>query len=90
MFYFLDVCGSEVVRVEYRGVWEVVDNNYHNWSVIVPPFKSSSYRNGICWSDWLELMRKEVEYTFGILKGRFRLLKTGVHLNLVELVNIVW
>jgi len=29
-------------------------------------------------SDWIESFRKDVECAFGILKGRFRLLKTGI------------
>ena len=30
--------------------------------------------------DWLESMRKDIECTFGILKGRFRILKNAIRL----------
>lgn len=35
-------------------------------------------------------MRKDVECTFGILKGRFRILKTGIPLHGVEVCDHVW
>jgi hypothetical protein len=38
----------------------------------------------------VELMRKDVECTFGILRGRWRILKTGVRLHGVEKVDQVW
>jgi hypothetical protein len=42
------------------------------------------------WSKWIELMRKDVECTFGILKGRLRILKSGVRLSGVVNVDKVW
>ena len=41
-------------------------------------------------SEWLESMRKDVECTFGILKGRFSILKTGVKLHGFELTDQIW
>jgi len=35
-------------------------------------------------------MRKDVECTFGILKGRFRVLKTGIPLHGIEACDKVW
>ncbi len=35
-------------------------------------------------------MRKDVECTFGILKGRFRVLKTGIRLHKIEAVDKIW
>jgi DDE superfamily endonuclease len=37
-------------------------------------------RSKIWFSAWLESMRKDVGCTFGILKGRWRILKTGIRL----------
>ncbi len=41
-------------------------------------------------SKWIELMRKDVERTFGILKGRWRILKSGVRISGVVNVDKVW
>lgn len=73
-----------VKKVEYKGVWVMVDNGYLRWSTTMPPFKSAIDRAERRWSEWLESMRKDVECTFGILKGRFRILKTGIRLHGVE------
>lgn len=49
----------------------------------------SSYRQ-LRWSEWLEAMRKDVECTFGILKGRWRVLKTGIRLYGIEAADNIW
>ena len=41
-------------------------------------------------SDWIESFRKDVECTFGMLKGRFRSLQTGVRLESIEAVDKLW
>lgn len=71
---------NNVVKVKYQGAWVLVDNGYLNWASTVPPIKSSNSRAEIRFSAWLESLRKDVECTFGILKGRWRVLKTGVRL----------
>ena len=60
-FELLEKHGCEVVSVKYKGVWLVVDNGYHNWSVTIPPFSNSSRYDEIRWSEWIESMRKDVE-----------------------------
>jgi len=60
-----------VVEVPYKGAWLIVDNGYLNWSAMVPPIKQTIYKKEIRWSQWIESVRKDVECTFGILKGRF-------------------
>ena len=44
----------------------------------------------IRWSKWIESVRKDVECTFGILKGRFRILKIGVRVHTLESVDQLW
>jgi hypothetical protein len=41
-------------------------------------------------SQWLESMRKDVECTLGILKGRWRALKTGIRLHNTEVSDNIW
>ena len=69
-----------IVKRQYRGAWLLVDNGYLAWPTTVPPIKSTTNLSEIRFSTWLESMRKDVECTFGILKGRFRVLKTGIRL----------
>jgi len=76
--------------LRFRGAYLIVDNGYLNWSCTVPPFGVSNDIDEICWSKWLESMRKDVECTFGILKGRWRILKSGVRLNGVDSVDCIW
>jgi hypothetical protein len=61
-----------------------VDKDYLNWPRTVPPIKTSCSCTEIRFSEWLESVRKDVEYTFGILKGRFWVLKTGILLGRQE------
>jgi hypothetical protein len=77
--YDHDASGN-VTKQMYCGVWQIVDNGYLNWSTTVPPLKTSCNRSDIRFSKWLESIRKDVECTFGMLKGRFRILKTGIRL----------
>ena len=67
----------------------MVDNGYHDWSITVPPFTNTKFRDEIRWYEWMESMRKDVECAFGILKGRWRILKTGVCLHSTQAVDQV-
>ena len=66
--------GGNIIEVEYSGAWLIVDNGYLYWSCTVPLLKESSSYKFTRFSEWLESMRKDVECTFGILKGRFSIL----------------
>jgi hypothetical protein len=79
-----------VFSVKYRGAWVLVDNGYLAWSTTIPPMKKTFIQNEIRWSQWLESMRKDVECTFGILKGRWRILKAGVRVHGVEKCDQIW
>ena len=70
-----------IVEDDYQGAWLLVDNGYLPWSVLVPPSKHSTTYAELRFSKWLESLRKDVECTFGIMKGRFRILKTGIPLH---------
>ena len=81
---------NEIIKVKYRGAWLVVDNGYLNWGVTIPPMKSTMYIAETRWSEWIESMRKDVECTFGILKGRFRILKAGIRCHGVKIADEIW
>ena len=81
---------GKVVVIKYKGVYVIVDNGYLDWSCTVPPFCVTNDMDEIRWSRWVESMRKDVECTFGILKGRWQILKVGICLNGIDTVDKVW
>ena len=81
---------GEIVQRHYTGAWLIVDNGYLEWSTTVPPFKNALTYKELRWSKWIESMRKDVECVFGILKGRFRVLKTGVRLHGLKATDRLW
>ena len=68
----------------------MVDNGYLKWSMTVPPFKLSAEANKCYWSEWLESLLKDVECALEILKGRWRILKTEIRLDGVEVVDKIF
>ncbi|KAI2511437.1 Plant transposon protein [Fragilaria crotonensis] len=86
-FELLDKHGKAVCM---KGAYVIVDNGYLQWSTTVPPFKDSSSRAEVRFSQWLESLRKDVECTFGILKNRWRILKTGIRLHNTEIADNIW
>jgi hypothetical protein len=81
---------NEVVKVKYRGAWLLVDNGYLNWGVTIPPMKETISRSEWRFSKWLESMRKDVECTFGIMKGRWRVLKAGIRVHGTIRADQIW
>ena len=81
---------NAVETVKYRGAWLLVDNGYLGWSCTIPPFKMTLNQWELKWSKWLESMRKDVECCFGILKGRWRVLKAGVRSHGTESCDKIW
>jgi hypothetical protein len=67
--------GSDGVEVEQRGAYLITDGGYHLWRCCQPPIKCAWSAAEVEWSCRLESVRKNVECMFGILKGRFRILK---------------
>jgi len=81
---------GELKSLRFCGAYLIVDNGYLNWSCTVPPFGVTNNIDEIRWSKWLESMRKDVECTFRILKGRWRILNSGVRIYGVDLVDHIW
>ena len=79
-----------VQQPNYNGCWFLSDNRYQNWSVLVAPMKDAVLYPDIRWSKWVESIRKDVECTFGIMKGRFRILKIGIRLQSIDAVDKLW
>ena len=81
---------GNLINVKYNGCYVLVDNGYLPWSVTVPPQKECTLRSQARFSEWLESLRKDVKCTFGILKGRWRVLKTGIRLHGLLQCNRIW
>ena len=81
---------GNVVEITYIGVWFLVDNGYLDWSTTVPPMKNPLTFEEIRFSEWLESMRKDIECTFGIMKKRFNVLKSGIRLHKISDCDKVW
>jgi Plant transposon protein len=68
----------EGALVPYKGAYLLTDNGYARWRIMQCPIKSSTNMNELKWSTRLESVRKDVECTFGILKGRFQILRSRI------------
>ena len=71
-------------------MWLSSDNGYLNWSTTVPPFKETDSFVHLMFSEWVEIMRKDIECAFGILKGQFCILKYGMIFQKVEECDMVF
>ena len=81
---------NNIVEVTYKGVWFMVDNGYLSWSCTVPPDNNATTYETIRFSEWLESMRKDVECLFGIMKGRFCILRYGIRFHTIENCDKMW
>jgi hypothetical protein len=77
-FRLMDKDGQLNVHV---GGWVLCDGGYHRWREMQCPLKPTelSDLDELAWSKRAESVRKDIECTFGILKGRFRILKLPVY-----------
>eukprot|EP00904_Undaria_pinnatifida_P003091 jgi/Undpi1/12783/HiC_scaffold_6.g02451.m1 len=74
-FFLYAVDGTEI---EQTGNYVIVDNGYLPWGSLVAPMKCPLTNAATAWSKRLESVRKDVECFFGVLKGRFRILKLPI------------
>jgi DDE superfamily endonuclease len=85
-----EVGKSAVTWTKYAGAWGLVDNEYHKWSCTQAPAKTNVLKCEERLSEWIESFRKDAECVFGILKGRFRVLKTGIRLSGPATADKIW
>ena len=71
-------------------MWQLVDNGYQIWLTAIPPMKMPITEDDDRFSQWAESIRKDVECTFGILKGRFRILKSPISVQSIHAVDCIW
>ncbi|CAB9526768.1 Plant transposon protein [Seminavis robusta] len=85
-----EVGKSPLEATKYSGAWGLVDNGYHKWACTQAPAKHNLHRAEERLSEWIESFRKDSECTIGILKGRWRVLKTGIRLDGPEAADKMW
>jgi hypothetical protein len=88
--WVVDAGRSKVVWTQYRGAWGLVDNGCHKWSCKKAPSKTCLLKKEQRLSDWIDSFRKDTECVFGILNGRFRVLKTGIRVDGPESADKIW
>jgi len=77
--------------ITHKGAWLLCDGGYHRWRCMQCPTRHSSDADERRFSRQIEAVRKDIERTFGVLKGRFRILKLPVRLrNKDEVDNVFW
>ena len=79
-----------IVSKSYNGVWFICDNGYLLWPCTQAPIKLPTSYEEIRYSEWIESMRKYVECTIGILKGRFRILQGGIKVRSIQKCDELW
>jgi hypothetical protein len=65
----------------------ISDNGYPKFAIFMCPFKQTTSRPEILWSEWGESVRKDVECFFGVLKARFWFLRNAVRYHSVETIQ---
>jgi len=81
---------SSIQSQSYRGAWGLSDNGHHKWACTQAPSKANTCLTQQQLSDWIESFRKDVECAFGILKGRFRVLQTGIRVEGAVACDRIW
>jgi hypothetical protein len=81
---------DDIENVTIKGAYVIVDNGYLTWPTKVPPMKDMCNRLELRFSQRLKALRKDVECTFGILKCRWRILKTGIRVHNFEARDNIW
>lgn len=82
-----DLLDEEGMSHQQKGLYLIVDGGYHKWRCMQCPMKHTSKMKEALWSKWVESVRKDVECTFGILKGRFRCLKLPIYYQSKSLID---
>jgi hypothetical protein len=73
------------------GLYLICDGGYLKQKSMQCPVKHTSDADLCHWSRWVESVRKDIECTFGVLKGRFRILKLPCLLKEKdEIDNVFW
>mmetsp|Transcript_25676 Transcript_25676/g.24534 ORF Transcript_25676/g.24534 Transcript_25676/m.24534 type:complete len:218 (+) Transcript_25676:1104-1757(+) len=61
-----------------KGVYVITDGGYHRWVSTMSATRHNPNHDFVEWRKKMESVRKDIECMFGVLKGRFRILKTPI------------
>ena len=82
-----DLLDKDGVAKQQKGLYLIVDGGYHKWRCMQCPMKHTSKIKEALWSKWVESVRKDVECSFSILKGRFRCLKSPIYYQSKDVID---
>ena len=78
---------GEIIKVQYSGAWQLVDNSYLTWFTVIPQMKRPITTDDNRFSWWPDSMRKDTPYAFGIGKHQFQVLRFPIPLQITDVVN---
>jgi hypothetical protein len=70
-----------------KGVYLIVDGGYDKEGHLMCPKAWPVQMKDVKWSEWLESCRKDVECTFGIIKARWRWLRSPILFKSMDLIG---
>jgi hypothetical protein len=70
-----------------KGLYLIVDGGYREALVYINPITDDFSYDVIIWNEILESVRKDIECTFGVIKGRFRFLRNGIVYHSASLIE---
>ncbi|CAB1103577.1 unnamed protein product [Ectocarpus sp. CCAP 1310/34] len=85
-----DLYNEDGTTTTLKGCYFLDDNGYHKWQILIEPSKYPLSEDDLLFSKRLESVRKDVECFFGILKGRFRILKLAMAYQSQERIDNVF
>ena len=74
-FFLYDAKGA---KVSHKGAYDISDNGYLKHKSLQCPIKTPVTEAEAAYSERLESIRKDIECSFGILKGRHRILRSRI------------
>ncbi len=84
-----DKSAAASTDVTIKGAYVIVDNGSLTWLMTIPPMKATCNRSELRFSQWLKELGKSVDFSFGILQGCWRIIKTGIRVHSTEVSDDV-
>ena len=81
---------EELIKVQYVGAWQLIDNRYLTWSTDIFPMKMPVTIDDDRFSRWTESMQRDVECAFDILNRQFLILRFPIPIHSTDAIDQIW